>query len=86
MDVGDACWRWTRIPLTSRAYENISNELHLDEPARAKWLRHWLDAGSHAVEEALARDPRSGHFCLRRSTKHRRYLFGRTFDQCQDAM
>jgi len=37
--------------------------LHLDEPARVKWLRHWLDAGSRAIEDALARDPRTGRFC-----------------------
>src|SRR5262245_18349744 len=29
-------------------------------PARMKWLRNWLDAGSRAV---LARDPRTGRFC-----------------------
>ena len=33
-----------------------------DEPARVKWLRHWVDAGSRAVEEVLARDPRTGEF------------------------
>jgi maleylacetoacetate isomerase len=38
-------------------------ELHLDEPARMSWVRHWLDAGSRAIEETLARDPRTGRFC-----------------------
>ena len=28
-----------------------------------KWLRHWLDAGSRAIEDVLARDPRTGRFC-----------------------
>ena len=28
-----------------------------------KWLRHWLDAGSRAVEDVLARDPCTGRFC-----------------------
>ena len=28
-----------------------------------KWLRHWLDTGSRAVEDVLARDPRTGRFC-----------------------
>jgi maleylacetoacetate isomerase len=39
-------------------------ELHLDEAARAQWVRHWLDAGSQAVEETLARDVRTGKFCV----------------------
>jgi hypothetical protein len=28
-----------------------------------KWLRHWLDAGSRAIEDMLARDPRTGRSC-----------------------
>jgi glutathione S-transferase len=28
-----------------------------------KWLRHWLDGGSRAIEDVLARDPRTGRFC-----------------------
>ena len=31
----------------------LEQELHLDEPARMKWLRHWLDAGSRAIEDVL---------------------------------
>jgi glutathione S-transferase len=27
-------------------------------------VRHWLDEGSRAVEEVLARDPRTGKFCV----------------------
>ena len=41
----------------------LEQELHLDEPARMKWLRHWLHTGSRAVEDVLARDPRTGRFC-----------------------
>ena len=29
-----------------------------------RWVRHWLDAGSRAVEQVLARDPRTGRFCV----------------------
>jgi glutathione S-transferase len=39
-------------------------ELHLDEPARMKWLRHWLDLGSRAIEDVLARDQCTGRFCF----------------------
>jgi maleylacetoacetate isomerase len=28
-----------------------------------RWLTHWLDAGSRAIEDVLARDPRTGRFC-----------------------
>jgi hypothetical protein len=59
-----ALYEATRILLSSRACENISNRSSLfDEPARLKWLRHWLDAGSRAIEDVLVRDPRTGRFC-----------------------
>jgi maleylacetoacetate isomerase len=38
-------------------------EAGLDEDAVAAWVRHWLDAGSRAIEETLARDKRTGTFC-----------------------
>jgi glutathione S-transferase len=28
-----------------------------------KWLRHRINAGSCAIEDVLARDPRTGRFC-----------------------
>jgi glutathione S-transferase len=28
------------------------------------WIRHWVDLASKAVEETLARDPRTGKFCV----------------------
>lgn len=49
--------------IVPRVRKYLEQELHLDEPARMKWLRHWLDAGSRAVEDVLARDPRTGRFC-----------------------
>jgi maleylacetoacetate isomerase len=42
----------------------LEDELRLDEAARARWVRHWLDAGSRAIEAVLARDPRTGKFCV----------------------
>ena len=50
--------------IVPRVRKYLEEELHLDEPARAKWVRHWLDEGSRAVEEVLARDPRTGKFCV----------------------
>ncbi len=29
-----------------------------------KWLRHWLDLGSRAIEDVLARDQCTGRFCF----------------------
>jgi glutathione S-transferase len=49
--------------IVPRVRKYLEQELRLDEPARMKWLRHWLDAGSRAIEEVLARDPRTGRFC-----------------------
>jgi maleylacetoacetate isomerase len=49
--------------IVPRVRKYLEQELHLDEPARMMWLRHWLDAGSRAIEDALARDPRTGRFC-----------------------
>jgi maleylacetoacetate isomerase len=47
-----------------RVRKYLEQELRLDEPTRVKWVRHWLDTGSRAVEQVLARDPRTGRFCL----------------------
>jgi maleylacetoacetate isomerase len=49
--------------IVPRVRKYLEQELHLDERARMKWLRHWLDLGSRAIEDVLARDPRTGRFC-----------------------
>ena len=46
-----------------RVRKYLEQELHLDEPTRMKWIRHWLDLGSRTVEEVLGRDKRTGRFC-----------------------
>src|SRR3954447_26941753 len=50
--------------IVPRVRKYLEEELRIDEPARAKWVRHWLDAGSRAVEEMLSRDKRTGRFCV----------------------
>ncbi len=49
--------------IVPRVRKYLAEELRLDEAATAKWVRHWLDAASEAVEATLARDPRTGRFC-----------------------
>jgi maleylacetoacetate isomerase len=50
--------------IVPRVRKYLDEELRLDEASRAKWVRHWLDAGSRAIEAVLARDPRTGKFCV----------------------
>ena len=49
--------------IVPRVRKYLEEELRLDEASRAKWVRHWLDEGSRAVEVMLAKDPRTGRFC-----------------------
>ena len=49
--------------IVPRVRKYLHEELGLDELARLKWLQHWLVAGSRAIENVLARDPRTGRFC-----------------------
>lgn len=46
-----------------RVREYLEHELHLDEPTRATWLRHWMDSSSAALEARLAGDAETGRFC-----------------------
>ena len=57
--------RWTCIPSWCRACASISSRSCSSTSRRAlEWIRHWVDLGSKAVEETLARDPRTGKFCV----------------------
>src|SRR5829696_7190167 len=49
--------------VTPRVRRYLEQELRLDEPTRADWLRHWLDTATRAVEDLLSVDQRTGRFC-----------------------
>lgn len=49
--------------IVPRVRKYLEEELGLDEPARVAWVRHWLDAGSRAIEDVLVHDPHTGRFC-----------------------
>ena len=50
--------------IVPRVRKYLEQELKLDEPTRIKWLRHWMDAGTRSVEDMIAKDSRTGRFCI----------------------
>ena len=50
--------------IVPRIRRYLEKELGLDEETRTKWIRHWNDTASAAFEEIIARDPRTGKFCI----------------------
>jgi maleylacetoacetate isomerase len=49
--------------IVPRVRKYLGETLGLAETSRVAWVRHWLDAGSRAIEDVVARHPRSGPFC-----------------------
>ena len=41
----------------------LGEELGVDEAARTRWYRHWVDEGLSAMEHLLADHPETGDFC-----------------------
>lgn len=48
-----------------RVLRYLKNNLHIEEPVRDQWYRHWLDLGFSAMEKRLARDPQCQTFCFK---------------------
>ncbi len=51
--------------LVPRVRTYLEGELRLDEPARLKWIRHWIAEGLAALETHLSRDRATGRYCHR---------------------
>jgi maleylpyruvate isomerase len=46
-----------------RVLQYLTNELNVDEFAKATWYRHWITLGFTAIEALLAKNPATGAFC-----------------------
>jgi maleylacetoacetate isomerase len=49
--------------LVPRVREYLEHELKLDEPARLKWIRHWIGEALAALEANLAGNKETGRYC-----------------------
>jgi maleylacetoacetate isomerase len=46
-----------------RVLRYLTQELHIDEDAKARWYRHWVETGLASLERQLAAHPATGRFC-----------------------
>jgi maleylacetoacetate isomerase len=46
-----------------RVLEYLERELGAAQPARERWMRHWIETGFTAFESLLAGAPQTGRFC-----------------------
>jgi maleylacetoacetate isomerase/maleylpyruvate isomerase len=49
--------------IVPRIRNYLERELHVDEPARNRWLQHWTLKALEALEVHLARERETGRFC-----------------------
>ncbi|MEO8132689.1 MAG: maleylacetoacetate isomerase [Betaproteobacteria bacterium] len=49
--------------IVPRIRNYLEKELHIDEPARNRWLAHWSIKALEAVEAHLSKEPDTGRFC-----------------------
>jgi maleylacetoacetate isomerase len=49
--------------IVPRVREYLEHELKLDEPARDRWIHHWLAEALKALEANLAGSPDTGRYC-----------------------
>ena len=50
--------------IVPRVRNYLDKELKLDEPTRVKWISHWMNTASDALEAMLIADSRTGTYCL----------------------
>ena len=46
-----------------RVLRFLVREMQVDEEAKTRWYKHWVESGLEVVERRLAADPRTGRFC-----------------------
>jgi len=49
--------------IVPRIREFLEKDLHLDEPARNRWLQHWTLLGLQTLEAHVAKERETGRFC-----------------------
>ncbi|MBM0207087.1 maleylacetoacetate isomerase [Micromonospora sp. STR1s_5] len=49
--------------IVPRIREYLETELGVGEEDRARWCRHWIEAGLEAIESHLANEPETGRYC-----------------------
>jgi len=50
--------------IVPRMKARLTEQFGLDEAGWLEWLKHWLGGGSRAAETLLAKDSRTGKFCV----------------------
>ena len=49
--------------IVPRIRNYLEREMHLDEPARNRWLQHWTLEALETLEAHLVKEPETGRFC-----------------------
>ena len=49
--------------IVPRIRNYLEREMHLDEPARNRWLQHWTLQALETLEAHLTKEPETGRFC-----------------------
>ena len=49
--------------IVPRIRSYLEREMHLDEPARNRWLQHWTLLGLETLEAHLSKERETGRFC-----------------------
>jgi len=49
--------------IVPRIRNYLEREMHLDEPARNRWLQHWTLRALETLEAHLTKEPETGRFC-----------------------